>query len=173
MQALATEVRVAASEILLRQDLQREDRQRILREHVVQAGDWVISDQHKVPCFEAGADRLRFAIITPGEHFTLAQWLDHMVSASANAAGSTIWKEAMLLRVFGNRYPPSPEQDTDYFRLDAPQGPGGTGSGDYQRRPACGEFGIRGVESGQLLDPCRKTEGSRRNKPPPKFYLVL
>ena len=93
------------------------DRQRVLREHVVQAGDWVISDQHKVPRLEAGADRLRFAIITPGERFTLAEWLDHMVSASANAAASTIWKEAMLLRVFGNRYPPSPEQEADYFRL--------------------------------------------------------
>ncbi len=92
------------------------DRQRILREHVVTAGDWVITDQHKVPRFTPGAERLRFAIIQPGERYTLAEWLDHMISASANSAGSTIWKEAILLRAFGEQYPPTPEQEADYFR---------------------------------------------------------
>jgi len=91
-------------------------RARILRERVVQAGDWVIKDAHKVPRIDTETGELRFAAIQPGESFTLAEWLDHMVSASANSAGSTIWKEAMLLREFGNRYPPSPEQEADYFR---------------------------------------------------------
>lgn len=39
-----------------------------------------------------------------------------MISASANAAASTVWKEAMLLRVFGRDYPPSPAQEEVFFR---------------------------------------------------------
>ena len=42
---------------------------------------------------------------SPDDVFTLAEWVDHMVSASANAAGSVVWREAMLLRHFGDRYP--------------------------------------------------------------------
>ena len=94
-----------------------EDRQRLLREHIITAENWVISDEHKVPRFDASTGIMTSAIIQPGEAFTLSEWLDHMISASANAAGSTIWKEAMLLRVFGAAYPPSPQQEADYFHL--------------------------------------------------------
>lgn len=92
------------------------ERERILREHIVAAEDWVISDQHKVPRLDPTLARLRYAIIQPGERYSLAEWLDHMISASANSAGSTIWKEAILLRVFGKDYPPTPMQETEFFR---------------------------------------------------------
>ena len=97
-----------------------EERRRVLREHVVEAGDWVIRGEHKVPRFDAAAGKLRFAVIQPGDRFTLAEWLDHMISASANGAGSVVWKEAMLLRVFGAQYPVSPQQAAAYFR-DTPR----------------------------------------------------
>ncbi len=96
-----------------------EQRMAVLRDHVVEATDWVISDSHKVP--RVGPDgRLQFAIIQPGERFTLAEWLDHMVSASANSAGSIVWKEAMLLRAFGADYPPAPEREAAFFRDTPP-----------------------------------------------------
>ncbi len=93
-----------------------EERKRILREHWLDASDWVISDSHKVPRLDASGRALSYAVIHPGDRFTLGEWVDHMISPSANAAGSTVWKEAMLLRAFGKDYPPSSEQETAYFR---------------------------------------------------------
>lgn len=91
------------------------DRLRILRERVVVAEDWAIGDPHTTPHFDSVSGRNRFSTIQPGERFTLAEWVDHMVSASANSAGSTVWKEAMLLRQFGAAYPPSLEDEHAFF----------------------------------------------------------
>lgn len=91
-------------------------RERILRETTIEATDWVVSDSHKVPHFEESAGRLRFAVISPGDRFTLSEWVDHMISPSANAAGSTVWKEAILLRRFGASYPVSRETEETFFR---------------------------------------------------------
>jgi hypothetical protein len=92
-----------------------EARQRLLREHWVDAGDWVVSDSHKVPRLNP-AGVLDYAAIHPKDRFTLGEWVDHMVSPSANAAASTVWKEAMLLRAFGSDYPPSPAAEAAWFR---------------------------------------------------------
>ena len=92
------------------------ERERILRERWVEAGDWVISDSHKVPRLNPATGALNYAVIQPGDRFTLSEWVDHMISASANSAASTVWKEAMLLRVFGRDYPPSPEKEDHFFR---------------------------------------------------------
>lgn len=92
-----------------------ETRQRILRERWVDATDWVVTDTHKVPRFDAGSRKMSYAVIRPGDRFTLSEWLDHMVSASANAAGSVIWKEAMLLRHFDKQYPPSDDEEVAFF----------------------------------------------------------
>lgn len=62
-------------------------RKRVLREHWVDAGDWVISDVHKVPRFDATTGTMSYGVIHPGDRFTLGEWLDHRISASANAAG--------------------------------------------------------------------------------------
>ncbi len=93
-----------------------EARKRLLREHWVEAGDWVVSDSHKVPRLNAAGTGLQHAVIRPGDRFTLGEWVDHMISPSANAAGSTVWKEAMLLRAFGADYPPSREQEEGFFK---------------------------------------------------------
>lgn len=79
----------------------------------------MISDVHKVPRL-ASDGGLTYAVIQPGDRFTLGEWVDHMISPSANAAGSTVWKEAMLLRAFGKDYPPSDEQENAFFR-DSPR----------------------------------------------------
>ncbi len=93
-----------------------EQRKRLLREHWVDATDWVISDSHKVPRLDPAGGGLIHAVIRPGDRFTLGEWVDHMISPSANSAASTVWKEAMLLRAFGQDYPPSREQENAYFR---------------------------------------------------------
>lgn len=91
-------------------------RERVLRETVVEATDWVVADEHAVPRLDPETGRNRFSVIQPGETFTLSEWVDHMISASANAAGAVVWKEAMLLRVFGKEYPPSAEQEAGFFK---------------------------------------------------------
>jgi hypothetical protein len=92
------------------------ERQRLLREHFVVADSWATGDPHTVPKYDSAAGVNRFSVVVPGDRFTLSEWVDHMISASANSAGAMVWREAMLLRVFGSDYPPSPEQAAAFFR---------------------------------------------------------
>ncbi len=88
----------------------------VLKERVVVAEDWAVGDPHTTPHFDPETGRNRFSTIAVGERFSLAEWVDHMISASANSAGSTVWKEAMLLRHFGSEYPPTVEQEHAFFK---------------------------------------------------------
>lgn len=97
------------------------DRRRVLSETQVTGGDWVLYDEHAVPRFDPETGTNRFSIIQPQDTFVLAEWIDHMISASANAAGAVVWREAMLLRHFGNRYPVSAEEARAFFRSTPPQ----------------------------------------------------
>ncbi len=92
------------------------DRLRVLREREMVATDWALGDPHTVPKYDAEAEVNRFSVIGLGDRFNLAEWVDHMISASANSAGAMVWKEAMLLRQFGPDYPPTPEQEATFFR---------------------------------------------------------
>lgn len=93
-----------------------EDRKRILRDTVVKAGEWVIEDEHKVPFYQAETNSNRFAVPMPPDQFTLAEWIDHMASASSNAAGAVVWREAMLLHQFGARYPVPEAEANEFFK---------------------------------------------------------
>jgi hypothetical protein len=92
-----------------------EDRARVLRESVSPAGTWVSNEVHKVPKWDAALKRNFYSVIKPGDAFRLSEWLDHAISASANGAGSIIWREAMLIRHFGSEYPKSFEESERYF----------------------------------------------------------
>lgn len=91
-------------------------RARLLRDRQVTASDWIVHDEHPVPVYDPadGAFASRPAEI--GDTFSLYEWVDHMLSASANSAASTVWKEMMLLRHYGQGYPPSPEEEERFFR---------------------------------------------------------
>ncbi len=91
-------------------------RLKVLQERVVVAEDWAVGDPHETPHFDPESGRNRFSVIAVGDRFSLAEWVDHMISASANSAGSTIWKEAMLLRRYGADYPPSLDEEHRFFR---------------------------------------------------------
>ncbi len=97
------------------------ERERILRTTAVTGGDWVHLDSHQVPHYEPETGLNRRAVPVPEDVFLLSEWVDHAISASANAAGSVIWREAMLLRHFGAAYPPSAEASRAFFR-DTPKG---------------------------------------------------
>ncbi len=91
------------------------DRARVLREAVSRAGSWVSNEIHKVPKWSAQDKRNYYSVIRPDDEFRLGEWLDHAISASANGAGSIIWREAMLIRHFGSEYPKSFEESERFF----------------------------------------------------------
>jgi len=93
-----------------------EDRARVLRESVSRAGSWVSNESHKVPKWNEELQRNLHSVIVPGDEFRLSEWLDHAISASANGAGSIIWREAMLIRHFGAEYPKSFEESERFFK---------------------------------------------------------
>ncbi|MBT8077816.1 MAG: hypothetical protein KJO31_04530 [Gammaproteobacteria bacterium] len=92
-----------------------EDRARVLRESVSPAGTWLSNEIHKVPKWDPVQKRNAYSTIKPGDSFRLSEWLDHAISASANGAGSVVWREAMLIRHFGSGYPKSFEESERFF----------------------------------------------------------
>ncbi len=96
------------------------ERARVLRETRVPAGEWIIADDHVVPHFQPDSGRNRFRPLEVRDEFTLSEWVDHMISPSANAAGSVVWREAMLVEHFGARYPVSADEARAFFDASPP-----------------------------------------------------
>lgn len=90
-------------------------RLQVLRDTWVEADGFAQPDSHTVPVADPDSGTLVDRVIEPGDRFTLFEWLDHMLSPSSNAAGATVWKQAMLLRKFGDAFPPSAEQESAYL----------------------------------------------------------
>ena len=92
-----------------------EARNRLLRDTIVVADHFVNSDGKTAPYFKPGDTAVVNRRIAIGDRLNLWEWLDNMFSVSSNAVGSTVWKQAMLLRKFGSDYPPSTEQEQAFF----------------------------------------------------------
>jgi hypothetical protein len=93
-----------------------EERARVLRESVSPAGDWVSNEIHKVPKWDPLLKRNLYSVINQKDSFRLSEWLDHAMSASANGAATVVWREAMLIRHFGETYPQSLEENQRFFK---------------------------------------------------------
>ncbi len=93
-----------------------DERQALLRNSLVTAGDWINVNEHEVPHYQSDTGRNRFGLVKESDQFSLSEWLDHMISPSANAAGSVVWRETFLLKHFANRYPPTEEERQNFFR---------------------------------------------------------
>jgi hypothetical protein len=97
-------------------------RETLLRETSVTADAFVYRDSHTVPIWHEGDSTILNRPIQAGDRFNLWEWLDHMLSQSSNAAGSMVWKQALLLRHFGARYPlPKPEEDAFFKATPKPE----------------------------------------------------
>lgn len=92
-----------------------EKRRELLRNRMVVADKWIHFDTHEVPVFDPETNSSKFRAAREGDLFSLYEWVDHMLSASANSAASIVWKEVMLMRAFGKNYPPTREQEKDFF----------------------------------------------------------
>ncbi len=92
-----------------------EARERLLRNTIVVADDFIRTDHHRVPFWQPEKKRLRKRRLVEGDSANLWSWLDWMLSASSNAAASMVLKQVLLLRHFGRLYPPGHAAEDHYF----------------------------------------------------------
>lgn len=95
------------------------DRQRVLHDTTVEADSFIFTDGKTVPIYNDGDPAVVNRTLRLGDRFSLWEWMDHMLSQSSNAAGSTVWKQAMLMRRFGTAYP-RPRAEEDAFLKGTP-----------------------------------------------------
>lgn len=81
------------------------EREKLLRETVIAAEPVVYRDGKTVPFYNDGQPAIVNRRLETGDKFSLYEWLDHMLSQSSNAAASQVWKESVLLRQYGAKYP--------------------------------------------------------------------
>ncbi len=108
---------VASAVFQLLADLYPNDiaaRERVLRESRVVADGFIVYDSHVVPFWDG--KRLSYRPLRKGDAASLWTYLDWMLSASSNAAGSMVMREMLLLAHFGRAYPVSEKQIADFFR---------------------------------------------------------
>jgi hypothetical protein len=94
-------------------------RERLLYETVITADGFIRTDGHTVPFYRPGDAAVRRRPIQEGDIANLWTYFDWMLSASSNAAASTIMKQLILLVHFGAEYPVSRER-ADAFLADTP-----------------------------------------------------
>lgn len=92
-----------------------EKRRHLLKTRMVTAGPWIVSDHHSIPVFVPETGEFSSRPARTEDRFSLYEWADHMISASANAAASVLWKELILMRYFGDGYPPDRETEDRFF----------------------------------------------------------
>jgi len=90
-----------------------EARKRLLRETIVTADEFIVTDHHDVRFWRDGKYSRR--PLHQGDQASLWEYLDWMMSPSSNAAAAMVLREAMLLRHFGKSYPPNAEQVEAFF----------------------------------------------------------
>ncbi len=95
-------------------------RETFLRQTVIAADNFVYADAKTVPVYHEGDPRVVSRRVEVGDQYSLWEWLDHMLSQSSNASGSTVWKEAIFFRRFPDRYP-LPLTDESAFLQQTPK----------------------------------------------------
>lgn len=88
----------------------------VLKNTKITADEFAKNDEHEVPFYDQAANKISYHIIKPGHIFSLWEFVDHMVSPSANAAASMVWKQVMLIDQFKTAYPVSKSQVDGYFK---------------------------------------------------------
>jgi len=92
-----------------------ERRTALLRETWITADDFINFDHHKVRLWQPDKGTLSIRPLHIGDRGSLWDFLDWMMSASSNAAASTVMKQALLLRHYGAAYPVPEEQGRQFF----------------------------------------------------------
>jgi hypothetical protein len=93
-----------------------EARRRLLRETVVTADEFCLTDSHTVKFYDPDTDHYERHPLAVGNQATLYEYLDWMVSASSNSAASMLMKHNMLLKEFGRSYPVEEAEIKRFFK---------------------------------------------------------
>ena len=96
-----------------------EKRREILKNTIVTADDFSISDHHKIRVFNVETRTLARRTMPVGEQGSLWEFLDWTLSVSSNSAAAMTMREAMLLKQYGKDYPP-PEAEIQRFFKETP-----------------------------------------------------
>ncbi len=76
----------------------------LLKNKMITGGEFAVYDHHTVPVYDAEKERQVKRKVTQKDVFSLYEWIDHMVSVSNNGAASVVWREAILMRAFNEKY---------------------------------------------------------------------
>ena len=90
-------------------------RTKLMREKVVKSGIWGVGDHHTVPIYDMEKDKLVKRQVIASDEFTLYEWVDHMLSVSNNGAASIVWREALLMKLFGDDYFDLTQEQADEY----------------------------------------------------------
>ncbi len=98
-----------------------EKRTELLKNRKVAGGDFAVYDHHTVPIYEKGSTKRVKRKVTKSDVFNLYEWIDHMLSVSNNGAASVVWREALLMRAFGQDYLTLSEEKIAAYFKDTPK----------------------------------------------------
>jgi len=98
-----------------------EARRRVLRETRVTADEFIHHDHHKIRLWDPDTRTLERRPLREGDEGSLWEYLDWMLSASANAAAAMVQQQAMLLAHYGRDYPVAAEEARRFF-AETPRG---------------------------------------------------
>jgi hypothetical protein len=91
-------------------------RSRVLRDSMITADAFVLTDEHSVRLYQPETKRLTRRPLRIGDRGSLYEFLDWMLSASSNSAAAVVMQQAMLLRPFKTGYPVGAEVQARFFR---------------------------------------------------------
>lgn len=90
---------------------------KLLKTKKVKAGQWAIYDEHTVPIYDIKTKKRTKRRVKASDVFSLYEWVDHMMSVSNNGAAAVVWREVILMSVFGEKYPKLTFEEAEkYFK---------------------------------------------------------
>lgn len=98
-----------------------EQRRALLKSRKVKGGAWSVKDEHTVPFYDPATQKFNKRQVQPSDVFSLFEWTDHMLSVSNNGAASVVWREAILMRVFGQKYLTLTEAEAESYWKNTPR----------------------------------------------------
>lgn len=93
----------------------------LMKAKTIKAGDWALYDHHTVPVYNLETQKMVKRKVNEKDVFTLYEWLDNMVSVSNNGAASVVWREALLMHVFEDKYPDLTFEEAESYFKETPK----------------------------------------------------
>lgn len=81
------------------------ERRELLKSRMIIGDQFAVYDHHTVPVYDMKTQRRVKRRVNTKDVFSLYEWIDFMMSVSNNGAASVVWREALLMREFGQEYP--------------------------------------------------------------------